>query len=52
MKYLTEFTNEKGIKYGWHIFASSFEEAQLEADERGIGEKVVGFIPSDCENES
>ena len=48
MKYLTEFKNKKDFLYAWHIFAETWEEAQEEANERGIGEIVVGYIPADC----
>ena len=50
MKYLTEFKNKKDILYSWHIFAETWGEAQEEADERGIGEIVVGYIPAKCKN--
>ena len=47
-KYITEFTNPQGVKYGWHIWASSFTEAETAANKRGIGEIVLGKIPHDC----
>lgn len=43
-KYLTEFTNKYGVIYGWYIYAPSWEEAQHEADKRGIGETVIGLL--------
>ena len=47
-KFITEFKNKEGASYGWHIFAETWEEAQKEADKRGINETVVGYIPNDC----
>jgi hypothetical protein len=47
-KYTTQFKNSKGEKYGWHVLADSWNEAQKIADEREIGEKVIGRIPHDC----
>lgn len=45
MRYLTEFKNKKGVIYGWYIEANSWEEAQMEVNERGIGETVYGYVP-------
>lgn len=45
IRYLTEFINKDGVKYGWEVWATSWEEAQEEADKRGIGEKVIGYQP-------
>lgn len=40
-KYSTEYRVNKS-KYGSHIFAKSFKEAELLVEERGIGEKILG----------
>lgn len=49
-EYITEFTNKSGKKYGWSVWANSYEEAQTLVDERGIGESVLGRIPHDCKD--
>lgn len=41
-KYLTEFVNTQGTKYGWEVLAESLSQAQALCLERGIGEVIIG----------
>jgi len=49
-KYITQYFNKDGKEYGFHIWATSYKEAEQIANERGIGEKVLGHIPHDCDD--
>lgn len=46
MIYLTSYLKE-GQLYGSEIEATSWEEAELKAKERGLGETVDGYISDD-----
>lgn len=43
-KFLTELKKKDGLYAGQDIYASSWKEAQKIADERGLGEKVIGLV--------
>ncbi|WP_171817661.1 hypothetical protein [Chryseobacterium sp. StRB126] len=43
-KFLTQYRNINDLYAGQNIYAPSWNEAQIIADKRGLGEKVIGYL--------
>lgn len=43
-RFVTEYTGDDGQRYGGHVDADTFDEAQAICDARGRGETVQGVL--------